>query len=120
MRGCIALPRWLLLIFAWLDVSAATRAEWAWACAVGHRAWVADDALHGDLLFKLSDTGGLTLGLIGSEGVEDLLSLGGGIGVDGSGVKSTVVVDAIDSAENVAAIVLSSKLFILDFYGFPP
>lgn len=104
-----------------LDVSAATAlTEWAWASAIGHGTWIADYALHGDLLLKLSNSGGLTLGLIGSESIEDFLGLGGRVGVDRGGVESAVVVDAIDCSEDVAAIVLSSRLFILDFYGFPP
>lgn len=92
-------------------------AERARTSAVGHGGGIADNALEGDLALKLVDAGGLTLGLIGGEGVEDLLGLGGGVGVDRGGVESAIVVDAINCPEDVAAALLLVSLGCRNVHG---
>ena len=56
---------------------------------------------------------------VAADGVQNLLCLGGGVGVDAGRVHGGVVIHAINGALGFTAILLPYRLFILYIYRFP-
>ena len=76
------------------------------AVAVGRGA---GDAAQRCLQLKLVDLVLHVRHAVARDGVEDLLRLRGGVGVDARGVERAIVVDAVDAAEDVAAALLLTR-----------